>query len=313
METIEKKPRKPRTVTKPYQKHKEGYKIAVEHKMRYIKTTSNHALYVEVRAKGQTMTFRSRFNMAATDEAYIQKAFNNPFVIECFGYEKERITKSLTEHIKRGDNDFSLSVWLNSYRNWGENQEISSILSQHLSDDFSAYFETKNVIFDSFTISNGFYESDMNRMVILASILFQLGHKDIENLLNKAKSFAGTFSYGGLSLREKSAPDDVYGFWVLNFHESVYVEDIFTGFLKEMLPLMLCNELFEDYIDDEKLEYTRDICIEFVYLILHSESFIGKYIATLRNGSWYYKYSAMRNPEQISTEMDCHSIKKYFN
>lgn len=229
METIEKKPRKPRTVTKPYQKHKEGYTIAVEHKMRV--NLHNHLLYVEVRAKGQTTTFKSRFTFICYSETAFDLALKNSVVIKCIQYEKKIIEESIKQTVEMKGKEFSIVDWLRLYRQEnGPNLRLvaerylqSQIINNHDSDNTKAMFsEIRGFQF----------------LIKFVAILKELGVEGTEKITDLA-SICNRFLY--FKEIELSFPDEYFCkknfYWNLFLNDDYCYRDISTGFFKEMAVL----------------------------------------------------------------------------
>lgn len=131
METLEKKPRKPRTITKPYQKHKEGKKILIKHylnlKIKSYFTDQDmvvfYSVYVQITFNGQTTLQRSATNFQMSKEEFELTHKTNEGLMREKAF-LEHLIKEKYEESKGGyyfffrevePHDFDLTVALKSF------------------------------------------------------------------------------------------------------------------------------------------------------------------------------------------------------
>jgi|GEM_PF-4734822 len=173
---------------KKYQKHKEGFKIAVDYKVNNslksyqdIHGSNLYPLYVEVRAKGQRSYFKSSYNFYI-NPSDLDVLTSNESINKILTREKELITEHLDRYYEVKRDKFSIKDWLGSYR-----QEESRVSFDYT---FMTYCRkillgsTKNEAvvnaIDSLTLGEDFLDSALN----LAIILRDFGVQKCDELIN---------------------------------------------------------------------------------------------------------------------------------
>lgn len=266
--------RKPRTVTKPYQKHKTDYKIAVEHKLKKLKIErmgGSYSLYIEIRVKGQITVAKSRFNFIATDEECCDLAMKHPLFIKCLEYETIMITESIKKTVEQEKGKFLITEWLSLYR-LSEGLRLSKIIVKYLSYKFDEIYSQKGIKIDTVfeSADEEYGVLDFGRM---ASIFSQLGHKEFDEIAENSMLFCDFFSRFALSLRGQTVPyPKLLPSWNLDLGLSFCYQDILSGFFKEMLYLFMQYEdpfLRKEYLSIDKV----DLLVKIIENIFKDEEF----------------------------------------
>lgn len=280
--------RKPRTVTKPYQKHKADYKISVEHKMRKLKKEhmgASYVLYIEVRVKAQVTVARSRFNLIATNEDYCIRALENPLVKKFLEYEKMMIIESVKSAINIVQEQFSISDWLSYHRKNWEGTSIFEIVVEYLNFLFDKILTEKGVVLST-EFEGTQYKYEIDDFARMASIFSQLGHKEFDTIAKTSLLLFDFFT--DFTLQERIfSQTEITPFWRLNVGESFYFRDIITSFLREIAPLVYESSLirYPDYLSTEKIERAVE-AIESIVLNEDFCNFMG--MPYTKNSKFHY-------------------------
>jgi hypothetical protein len=185
------------TPKRTYQKHKEGFKIAVEHKLNTkLKPTINddgqstYPLYIDVRAKGQRTDIRSRLDVNIRPEL-LNEFLDNSIVKKLIMIEREDITESLKQSVELGS--FTMSSWYKSYRNDINNSFLSRAYYEVILSKLSEILKKRGVRQGAINqlLNPEYFDDEKNifKAEFFLMLLKDLGIEEINSLIELDKSF----------------------------------------------------------------------------------------------------------------------------
>lgn len=184
-----------------YQKHKEGFKIAVEYKLNTklkpslnVNGHSSYPLYIEVRAKGQRTDIKSRLNVDIVPEL-LNEFLDNTVVKKLISIERDDIIESLKESEKLGD--FTMSSWYKSYRNDINNSFLSRAYYEVILRKLSEILKIRGVRQGALNqlLNPEYFDDEKNifKAEFFLMLLQDLGIKEINPLIELDKSFRSLY------------------------------------------------------------------------------------------------------------------------
>lgn len=218
-----------------YKKHKQGFKIAVDHKLntRFIDENNLSPLYVEVRVKGQRTFLKSRFQCHLLNHKWEEVA-SNIIVKQCFEYEKKEIVSSILSNEKLFSEEFSLSEWYGNYSRRKGQSRFDKIYAEYSKDQLLKFIQSDNSNnIDKNRLKKRIDEYTSNWAAVDdVELLYAAGHlnlKDVAELLdiiNSFQSISNDFKAHGLDLFDKCE-----GYF--SIYSSLVEHDIDSGFFDE--------------------------------------------------------------------------------
>lgn len=226
------------TPKRTYQKHKTGYKIAVEYKLnKKLKPeifqheeeeVNLYPLYIEVRAKGKVTFFRSRLQIKFSDkkfEEFLNSSAGNLFINE----EKSRIIKSVSNFFLQNQ-AYSLSEWFETYSYEIYSNTISNYTNKILAKQITKLVEQEATNeYDKmlYTFLNEQLQLDYQNYSNVIELFAFLGLVKIKNLITIIKlknSIIDSFMLLSLDF-------SVFG----NILYFITIQDINSGFCEKMI------------------------------------------------------------------------------
>lgn len=241
------------TPKRKYQKHKEGFKIAVVYKLNTklkpivaIEGDNTYPLYVEVRAKNQYSFYKSRLK-AFINPNGLEEFLDNSIVQKMLSLEKDDITESIRRSVESGN--FNMSDWYKSYR---EDIDNESLMTAYYKMNLSKVSEAlqKHGVREEVTISfleTYYYELRQGTIIMpaLINLLNDLNIKGIAPLIEINESFESLYMSAQISFHEIFNENLDFDFSsILDFFTLKHVKNL--SFRKMMLELLEAGGVQKD-------------------------------------------------------------------
>lgn len=236
-----------------YKKHKEGFKIAVEHKLNsnlkgtvYGKT-GHFPVYIEVRAKRQTTFFPSEFISITTLEGW-DNLDKWDYVKAIMKIEANIITHHMENYIKAHENDFKIKEWLNSYKEVCSGTDIGILEHHFIKEEFEKLSIKRGLDFKIYeSMLHPYYSLDRNMSLIY--FLKEMGVKEVEIMIEVKAAYDRLDAIvNNLSIENSLENSSLLaGTWISAITPHLVYND------------MLASEVFRFVKLDEKEVYLNDL------------------------------------------------------